>query len=80
MTLKELNSIAAGEIYVTAYDCDAPAYLITDYLRGSAGFMSIEIAMLTTYDCIDFLAHIDISPAALRVLNKESENHYKSCE
>lgn len=76
MTLKNLDSIAAGEIYVTAYDCDGPAYLVTDYMRGSSGFMSLEIAKLSTYSGIDFLAHIHISPAVLRVLNKESESYY----
>lgn len=78
MTLKNLDSIAAGEIYITAYDCDGPAYLVTDYLRGSSGFMSLEIVRLSTYNSLDFLAHIDISPAVLRVLNKESENYYNS--
>ena len=76
MTLKSLDTIAAGEIYVTAYDCDAPAFLVTDYLRGSAGFMSLDIAKLSTYNGLDFLAHIDISPAVLRALNKESESYY----
>lgn len=76
MTLKDLHSIANGNIYVTAHDCDGPAYLITDYLRGSGGFMSLEIACLETYDCLDFLAHIDISPNVLRVLNKESDDYY----
>lgn len=78
MTLKELQAVAAGEIYVTAYDCDGPTYLVTDYLRGSSGFMSLEIARLGIYDCLDFLAHIDISPSVLRVLSKESESYYSA--
>lgn len=76
MTLKDLQTVATGEIYVTAFDCDAPAYLITDYLRGSSGFMSLEIVKLDTYKCLDFLAHIDISPNVLRVLDKESTAYY----
>lgn len=76
MTLKDLQTVAAGEIYVTAYDCDGPAYLVRDYLRGSGGFMSLEIVKLSTHEGLDFLAHIDISPNVLRILNKESENYY----
>ena len=77
MTLKDLHTIANGEIYVTAYDCDGPAYLVTDYLRGSGGFMSLEIVQLSVYECLDFLAHIDISPNVLRILNKESEDYHR---
>jgi hypothetical protein len=76
MTLKDLYSVAGGEIYVTAFDCDGPAYLVTDYLRGSSGFMSFEIARLGTYNGLDFLAHIDISPNVLRLLERESNDYY----
>ena len=76
MTLKDLFTIANGEIYVTAYECDGPAYLITNSLRGSRGFMSLEIVQLSRYNGLDFLAHIDISPNVLRVLNKESDEYY----
>lgn len=76
MTLKDLNNVRGCEIYVTAYDCDAPAFLLTDYLRGSGGVMSLEIVKLTTHNGLDLLAHIDISPAVLRILNKESDVYY----
>ena len=76
MTLKDLHGVASGEIYVTAFDCDGTAHLITDYMRGSGGFMSLEIVKLSTYNCLDFLAHIDISPSVLRLLDRESNNYY----
>ena len=76
MTLKDLDSVAINEIYVTAFDCDGPAHLVTDYLRGSSGFMSLEVAKLGTYNGLDFLAHINISPNVLRLLERESNDYY----
>lgn len=76
MTLKDLHSVANSEIYVTAFDCDGPAYLITNFMRGSRGFMSLEITKLSTYNGLDLLAHIDISPSVLRILDKESNEYY----
>lgn len=76
MTIKELRAVASGEIYITAYDCDGPAVLLTNYLCGSGGLMSMEIVKLTPYNGLDFCAHIDIPPAVVRVLEKESNAFY----
>ena len=76
MTLKELRAVASGEIYITAYDCDGPAVLLTNYLCGSGGLMSLEIVKLAPYNGLDFCAHIDIPPSVVRALEKES-NSYK---
>lgn len=76
MTLKDLAAVADTDIMITAFDCDGPAYYLTNYLRGSAGVMSLEIAKITTYGGLYILAHIDISPAVLRILDKESNTYY----
>lgn len=78
MTLKELDIIANGEIYIMAQDNNGPTYLITDYLRGSRGFMSLEISKLDTYKGLDFLAHVDMSPVVLDMWVKESDDYYKN--
>ena len=76
MTLKDLRAVASGEIYITAYDCDGPAVLLTNYLCGSGGLMSLEIVKLTPHNGLDFCAHIDIPAAVIRVLEKESKDFY----
>ena len=77
MTLKELHAVSVCSICVTAYDADGPLHPITDYMRGSSGFMSLEITRLHVHpNGVDLVAEIDISPAVLRVLDKESDNYY----
>ena len=77
MTLKDLSAVARCEIYTTAYAADGDEYLITDFLRGSSGFMSLEIAGLHPHkNGLDLVAEINISPGVLRFLDKESKKYY----
>ena len=76
MTLKELTAVSLEPVYIASATDPAALVRLTNYHKGSAGIMSLQIEKLSTYQkdglCEGLLALIDLVPPIIKAIGADA--------
>lgn len=76
MTLKELVAVSREPVYITSVTDSAALVQLTNYHKGSAGIMSLQIEKLSTYQnnglCEGFVAFVDLAPNIIKAIEADT--------
>lgn len=76
MTLKELAAVSLEPIYFAPVTDPAALVRLTNYHKGSAGIMSLQIEKLSTYQndglCEGLLALLDLVPSIIKAIGEDT--------